>query len=294
MNSPSNEEFTYPNEPDHFDDRDRKPQEQHLIEDDQLAAGGREPVGKAKVKTLARKAVDRESLSRLPVSHLIRHFLLFAFAILFLLTMARAGYTLWQMSKVENVGVLISSFLMGLRYDLATVGMLLAVPVFVVPLLAMTPYTRGIAKFFSITWMILALAAVLLMELLTPYTLQQQGLRPDLAVVGAMGNPIDLLSQLWSKFIIPAVIGLILSLLIFIAFIARLDGKRFLRHPVRVVPAICLSILGLFVCVLAATGSASPPGLGFSPESAQVSQNKTVNDITMNTPFKTIHSLLDI
>lgn len=266
MNSPSNEDFNYPDDPQHFDGRDRQRQDQYLIDDDlddQLAAGGGEPVSKAEAKANAKasKTVDRESLSRLPGSHLIRHFLLFAFAVLFLLTMARAGYTLWQMSKVESVGVLVSSFLMGLRFDLALVGILLAVPVFIVPLLAMTRYTLRIGKFFSITWMILALAAVLLMELLTPYTLQQQGLRPDLAVVGAMGNPLDLLSQLWSKFIIPAVIGLVLSLLIFIAFIARLDVKRFLRHPIRVVPALCISVIGLVICVIAATGSVNPPAL---------------------------------
>lgn len=290
MNSPSNADSTYPDNPQYLD--------QHLIDDDlddQLAGTGRHSSSKADANrnTRAHKAVDRDALSRLPASHLIRHFLLFAFAVLFLLTMARAGYTLWQMGKVESVGVLISSFLMGLRFDLALIGMLLAVPVFIVPLLAMTRHTKGIGKFFSITWMILALAAVLLLELLTPYTLQQQGLRPDLAVVGAMGDPLNLFSQLWSKYIIPAVIGLVLSLLIFIAFIARLDSKRFLRHPIKVIPAICISIVGLLICVIAATGSANPPGLGFSPESAQVSQDKTVNEITMNTPFKTIHSLLN-
>lgn len=276
MNSPSNSDVVYLDDSLEFNDQDDRLRSSA----DSSAAGS------------ASRRMDRESLSRLPATHLIRHFLLFAFAVLFLLTMARAGYTLWQMGNVESIGVLTSVFLMGLRFDLALVGILLAVPVFIVPLLAMTRFTRGIGKFLSITWMILAIAAVLLFELLTPYAIQQQGLRPDLSVVSTMGDPVNLLSQLWSKYIIPAVVGIILSILIFVAFIARLDSKRFLRHPIKVIPALLVSFLGLAICIVAATGSANPPGLGFGPQEAQVSGSQVVNEITMNTPFKTVYSLL--
>lgn len=274
MNSSSNNDVIYLDESGRHDGADQ----QDILRDSPVAAN-------------ADRRLDRESLSKLPATHLIRHFLLFAFAVLFLLTMVRAGYTLWQMDKVESIGVLVSVFLMGLRFDLALVGMLLAVPVFIVPLLAMTRFTRRFGKYLSTIWMILALAAVLMFELLTPYTLQQQGLRPDLAAMAAMGDPVNLLSQLWSKFIIPAVVGIILSILVFVAFIARLDRKRFLRHPIKVIPALCLSILGLAVCIVAATGSANPPGLGFGPQEAQVSANPVINEITMNSTFKTVHSL---
>ena len=284
MNSTTNDDLIYHDDSGRFDGSANQQMNQ------QQTAGHSGDLADANAKK--RKLVDRESMSRLPATHLIRHFLLFAFAVLFLLTMARAGYTLWHIAKVESVGVLISSFLMGLRFDLALIGMLLAVPVFVVPLLSLTRFTKGLGKFFSITWLILALALVLLLELLTPYTLAQQGLRPDVSVLGSLGNPVDLLSQLWSKYIIPAVVGLVLSILVFIAFIARLDSKRLLRHPIRIIPGILLSLLGLAVCVIAAMASANPPGLGFGPQNAEVSQDATVNEITMNTPFKTVHSLL--
>ncbi len=286
MNSSSNNNVINLDESGRYDGDSQDYLDDYQYEDGDSLHGSASAAGKTSQR------LDREALSKLPVSHLIRHFLLFAFAVLFLLTMARAGYTLWQMGNVESVGVLISVFLMGLRFDLALVGILLAVPVFFVPLLAMSRFTRGIGRFLSITWMILALAAVLLFELLTPYTLQQQGMRPDLAVVGALGDPVDLLSQLWSKYIIPAVIGIVLSLLVFIAFITRLDSNRFLRHPLRAIPALCLSFLGLAVCIVAATGSANPPGLGFGPHEAQISSSQVVNEITMNTPFKMVHSLL--
>ena len=57
--------------------------------------------------------------------HLVRHYLLFVFVVVFLLTLARAAYNLWQFDKVVEANVLIPSFLQGLRFDLALIGMVL-------------------------------------------------------------------------------------------------------------------------------------------------------------------------
>ena len=39
--------------------------------------------------------------SKLPASHLFRQFLLFALTLVFLLTVIRAAYALWQFSRIE-------------------------------------------------------------------------------------------------------------------------------------------------------------------------------------------------
>jgi len=252
--------------------------------------------GRRKSKPIKRKMKDkgkgREALSRLPIGHLIRHYLLFAFAILFLLTLARAGYNIWQLHMFEDSKTLLSSFLFGLRFDVALIGMLLAVPVFIVPLLAMFKWTRAIAKGFSILWLILALMLVLLLELITPYTVQTAGLRPDLAVLTEMGNPLDVLAQLWSKYIIPASIGVVLALLIFIAFWSRLETSRFLRHPVKKLPAIAMSILGLALCLYAARSSINPITDTLTPQHAAISAETTVNELTLNSAYKSLFSVM--
>jgi len=257
---------------------------------DETGANERKP------KPIKRKPTDkgkgREALSRLPIGHLIRHYLLFAFAVLFLLTLARAGYNIWQLHMFEDVNTLLSSFLFGLRFDVALIGILLAVPVFIVPLLAMFRWTRMIAKGFSILWLILALAVVLLLELITPYTVQTAGLRPDLAVLTEMGNPVDVLAQLWSKYIIPASIGVLLALLIFIAFWSRLETTRFLRHPVKKLPAIAMSILGLALCLYAARSSINPITDTLTPQHALISAETTVNELTLNSAYKSLFSVM--
>jgi len=272
-----------PNSPDRFQSDDTSAYE--YVEGEETGDHDATAAKPAKVK---KARLDRNYLSRVPISHLIRHFLLFAFSILFLQTTARAGYTLWKMGEVATVSELIAVFLSGLRFDVALIGLLLAVPVFVVPLLAMFRPLRGVARFFSLTWMILAIAAVLILELFTPYTLHTQGLRPDLGVAQGLGDPVTLLSQLWSTYIIPAIVGIVLAILMFWAFIARLDIKRFLKHPVRVWPALALSLVGLALCVVAMKGTLNPPGLLFGAEGALVSKSTLINEIAGNTGYKTL------
>lgn len=233
----------------------------------------------------------RKSISKLPVSHLIRHYLLFAFVVLFLLTLARSAYNLWQFDKVVEADALIPSFLQGLRFDLALIGIVLALPVFLVPLLSISNFTRPIGRFFSLFWLFIGLLLILLLELLTPYFMDQQGLRPDLSVLTAIKDPVELLSQLWSKHLIPAVIGVLLLVLILVAFWSRLESSRFLKFPIRPLPAIAFSIVGLLLCLLAVRSSVDIKSPAMSPETALISKDTTVNEITLNSAYKSFYSL---
>ena len=234
---------------------------------------------------------DRKALARLPASHLARHFLLFAILTLFLLTLARAGFMLWQLARYEDTGTMLSSFVAGLRFDVAMLGIVLAIPVFVVPLLAMLRPMLPLARFFSLFWVLVAFLIILLLELVTPYTLLESGLRPDVSVLTELGNPVDVLAKLWSTHIIPAVIGVFLATLIYIAFWARLDMSRFLRHPIKVLPAICLAVVGLAVCLFAAASSVNPLESVLTPHASLISTEGVVNEISSNSLYKTMYGM---
>lgn len=235
------------------------------------------------------KRLDRSALARLPASHLLRHFLLFALTTLCLLTLTRAGFTLWQLARYEDTPTMLSSFLTGLRFDVAMLGVVMVVPVFIVPLLSMFRPMLGLARFFSLAWMLVAFLGILLLELVTPYTLLESGLRPDINVLRELGNPLDVLAKLWSTHIIPAIIGVFLITLIFIAFWARLDMPRFLRHPLKIFPAICLAIVGLALCLFAAASSINPLESVMTPHASLISADAVVNEITSNSLYKTLY-----
>ena len=152
--------------------------------------------------------------SRLSGTHLLRHLMLFVFIGIFLLTMIRAAYVLWQFPIVTSSGAILDIFVMGLRYDVALVC-ILALPVLVLgSVFGMLSATKGFARFLVIFLLMLGMIFIVLTELITPYFLVEQNVRPDLAVLSALKDPISTFAGLWSSYMIPAVIGVILATLI--------------------------------------------------------------------------------
>jgi len=227
----------------------------------------------------------------LSITHLVRHFLLFVFTVIFLLTVVRAGLILWQLPKVGDVQTLVSSFLTGLRFDLATVGFVLLIPVVIVTLFGMFRWGRGFARWFSLWWLMLALLLILVLELITPYFLSQSGVRPDIYVISAMENPVEAVAGLWSSNIVPAVIGTLLLVLILLAFWARLESHRFLRYPVIKWSGFLFIFIAAALCLLAVRSSIDFESPGLGPDAALISIEGVVNEITLNSTYKTLRSI---
>jgi len=123
---------------------------------------------------------------------------------------------------------------------------------------------------------------------------------PDMDAIKAISNPAEAVASLWSTQLIPAVIGLVLLLLIFIAFIARLEISRLLRYRIAPLSGITLMIVGGALCVFAMISNIDfiqNPGTipsVLSAESAQVSQDTMVNELSLNTAYKSGWSLVSL
>ncbi len=223
---------------------------------------------------------------------LIRHYLLFTLTVLFLATLARAGYSLWHFTEVADVPTLTQTFWQGFKFDMAAIGLLLAIPVFIVPLLAMFRTTVPLARWFSIVWVTLAFVLLLALELVTPYFLESSEVRPDASALASAGGVVDLLADVWSQFMIPAIIGTVLVVLILIAFWGRLNVRHFLRKPVKMIPAILMSVLGFAFCIMATHASIDLTRPMIDPSAALVSTQSVVNEITMNSTYKGLYALI--
>ncbi len=231
--------------------------------------------------------------SKLPASHLFRQFLLFALTLVFLLTVIRAAYALWQFSRIEvNDGAVMPLFVQGLRFDLALVGMICIVPLILGAILAMMTRTRSLAKILITGFMVGGLLLVMLTELITPWFLETRGLRPDVQLIASIEQPAMVLESLLHEQAVPLVIALILCLLILIAFCGRLEVRRFLRHRLSVPGALMLSAVGGALCVLAISSSTDPVHFSLSPADAAISTDPTINDLAMNSAYKLLYSLI--
>lgn len=225
-------------------------------------------------------------------THLLRIYLLFAFTVLFLLTLIRTVYGIWQLPKFEEITTVLSTFGTGLRFDLSVVGTILLVPVVLFTFLSMVGFTRVISKGLLVLWLSIGLFFVLLTELITPYFMSEQGIRPDIESLTSIKNPVQFVASLWSSHLIPAVIGIVLCILVMIAFVNRLELGRLLRFRVSWLSGFALMIVGGALCLLAIWSGIDPKQPPLHPGEALISEDRMVNEIALNSPFKMAYSII--
>jgi phosphoglycerol transferase MdoB-like AlkP superfamily enzyme len=242
--------------------------------------------------------------SSLSATHLLRVFALFALVVLFLLTLTRAGFSLWQLNRIESVDGfnqlqgLAELFILGWRFDLALIGAILFIPVTLGTLLAMLGPLRHVARFLILLFLVLGLAFILVAEYITPYFLFNQETRPDLPAIHGIENPVQAIAGLWSSQMIPAVIGLVLAILILIAFIVRLESTRLLRFRIAPLSGICLMLVGGALCLFAVISNIDfiqNPGTrptALHPSASLISADPIVNELSLNTAYKMGWSLV--
>lgn len=228
--------------------------------------------------------------SILSASHLLRRYVLFALTVIFTLTLVRAVLSLWKFPQVVESGALVDLFVTGLRFDVALVSAMLLLPVILVTLLGMFGVTRHIGTFLLIFWLCLCLLYVFATELITPWFIDQQGIRPDLAVVAASEG---FLPQMGAQAVaqpITAGIAVVLAILIFVAFVMRLEIPRLLRYRLARPSATALMLVGGLLCVVGVWSQVDPRNPPLSPTSSLISTEQTVNELAMNTGYKFAYS----
>lgn len=228
--------------------------------------------------------------STLPATHLLRHFLLFVLTVIFLLTVMRSAYGLWQFPKLEQANAFPGLFLQGLRFDLALIGMIALVPVVIGSLLSMSNATRGLAKLLITVFLVGGLVLILVLELLTPWFVSTQGLRPDINMLSSMPEPLQTFQQVVMQNIVPFSIASVLCLLIVIAFLARMELRRFLRYRVSVPSALAMAVVGGLVCLMAIWSTPDLRKPALSPGGSLITEDSTVNDLVMNSAYKSLYS----
>ncbi len=229
---------------------------------------------------------------KLPASHLLRQFLLFTLTVLFLLTVIRAAYGLWQYPKLSQADKLLPWFVEGLRYDIALIGLICFIPVVAGSLLSSLSRTRALAKLMITCFLVCGLALVLVLELITPWFVQTLGLRPDIALLSQVDQPATVLATVASEQAIPLSVAVFLCVLILVSFWARMEMNRFLKYRLSVPSGLTLAFVGGLVCMLAIRSSSDLSKPGLSPLNAQISEDSTVNDLTMNSAYKLLYSIV--
>ncbi len=141
----------------------------------------------------------------------------FVVAGLLLLSVSRLSLMLWQWPRVVAAGDPGWLLLQGVRADFIVLGLLVAVPVLLSPLLALHGRSW---RLFCVGWYSVALFALIFIELSTPSFIAQYDIRPNRLYIEYLKYPKEVLSTLWHGFRVPFLLGISLTLVL-VAFAGR-------------------------------------------------------------------------
>lgn len=126
------------------------------------------------------------------------------------LSFSRAGLMLWQWPRVEAAGNPGWMLLQGVRADLIVLGLLMAVPLLLAPLIGWTRFWRP----FQYIWCLLALSALIFIELSSPSFIAQYDIRPNRLYIEYLKYPKEVFATLWHGFRLPLCLGTSITVLL--------------------------------------------------------------------------------
>ena len=155
------------------------------------------------------------------------HFVLLA---LVGLSVSRLALMMWQWERVQPAGDLGWMLLQGVRADLILLGLLIAIPVLLAPLLAISRWATA-WRSFSYIWCLIALTLLIFIELSTPSFLLQYDVRPNRLYIEYLKYPKEVFSTLWHGFRVPLLLGSALTVALVWLAARRLRRVAQLQRP---------------------------------------------------------------
>lgn len=118
---------------------------------------------------------------------------------------------LWQWERVQPAGEMGWMLLQGVRADLILIGLLIAIPVLLAPLIAIRQL-ETVWRRFCYAWCLISLIFIIFVELSTPSFLLQYDVRPNRLYIEYLKYPKEVFSTLWHGFRAPLLLGIALTI----------------------------------------------------------------------------------
>lgn len=119
---------------------------------------------------------------------------------------SRAALVFWQWDRVADTGIFPSIFLHGLRVDVIQAGLLVSLPLLLLPFLGHGK-SWTLWKRLTLVWWVIAVATLLFMEFATPTFIAQYDVRPNRLFIEYLKYPKEVISTLWHGFRMQVILG---------------------------------------------------------------------------------------
>ena len=223
--------------------------------------------------------------------HLLRQYILFVLVVVFLLTLARAGYALWYFPLLGETQTITSVFVKGLRFDLALIGLICLIPTVIGTLFSILGVTKSLAKLIISVFFFGGFLLITLLELVTPWFLHTQGVRPDFSILASLDSPVGAVQEIFGQSPILLVSGIVVALVLLIAYWIRMDLKRFLRLRIGFFSGVLYAVFCAVLCIIAIWSTTDIRKAPLGIEDSVIVENETVNEIALNTTYKALTSI---
>jgi phosphoglycerol transferase MdoB-like AlkP superfamily enzyme len=129
------------------------------------------------------------------------------------LSISRVVLIVWQWDRVKATGILGDILVQGVRADLIFLGIIIAIPILLAPLLA-HKFSARVWRAFNICWATLGLVFVIFMELSTPPFIMQFDVRPNRLFIEYLSYPKEVFATLWNGFRLALILGVSFTFLL--------------------------------------------------------------------------------
>ena len=210
---------------------------------------------------------------------------------LVLLSLCRLALVLWLYDRVEQTDLLWQVLLQGVRADIIIIGLLLLLPVLLIPLASI----RGLGKFwfqFSYYWCLAALVLLVFMELATPAFILQYDVRPNRLFVEYLKYPKEVLSTLWFGFRLPLVLGVVATLVLtwLMRRIFRSGKCSLSRWSIgKAVGLWCLALVLIFAGIRSTTDHRPA-----NPALFAITSDSMVNSLVLSSTYSVLYALYNL
>ena len=218
--------------------------------------------------------------------------LVFMVVTLLLLSASRLGLVLWQFDRVTAVADIGIILLQGVRADLIFIGLWLAIPLLLAPLLARQSSFKVWLQLNHL-WLLLGLALVLLLEVSTPQFILQYDVRPNRLYIEYLKYPKEVLGTLWQGYR-GMLLGGVLALLVLL-WLGNLALRRVLAHtqPFARYRTLLLS-WPLLVFVAFAAIRSTTEHRPANPALFAITGDAMVNSLIINSPYSVLYAIYSL
>jgi phosphoglycerol transferase MdoB-like AlkP superfamily enzyme len=198
---------------------------------------------------------------------------------------------IWQSDRVFATDIWPYILLQGLRVDLIQLGLMVIIPLMLMPFFAHEK-AWGLWKKFTYVWVICSVLLLVFLELLTPGYIAEYSTRPNRLLIEYLKYPREVLAMLWNGFRVHVITVLLASLLAFRFLVAGFKPWLNQARPTKQTKQWYL--LPVVIVIVIFSVRATTVHRPANPAYFAITSDTLVNNLILNSTWSLFHAIYSL